>query len=175
MPNSDKSIKVAILGTRGIPANYGGFETFAEELSTRLARKGYEVTIYCRSDKMNYDKTEYKGVKLIVRPTIKHKYFETVWHTFMSSLHIMFKPVDIVYYCNAINSLFMIFPRLAGKKIIMNVDGLEWKRAKWSRIGKMAYQVSEWIATLLAHVVIADSKRIQTYYLKKFKKKTKLI
>lgn len=168
-------IKIAILGTRGIPARYGGFETFAEELGTRLAERGYDVSVYCRDGNGARPEASYKGVRLVTLPTIRHKYFETVFHTFLSSLHVMFCKADIVYYCNAINSIFMVFPRLAGKKVLINVDGLEWKRAKWNRLGKWAYIVSEYIATILAHVVIADSRRIAVYYKKKFKKDTILI
>ena len=75
-------MKLAILGTRGIPANYGGFETFAEELSTRLAARGHDVTVYGRSNNVRYAEKTYKGVKLAVLPTIGTKYLDTVAHTF---------------------------------------------------------------------------------------------
>ena len=72
-------MRIALLGTRGIPASYGGFETFAEELSTRLAARGHEVTVYCRE---RYSQTRYRGVWLRYLPTIRHKYFDTIVHTF---------------------------------------------------------------------------------------------
>lgn len=167
--------KIAILGTRGVPANYGGFETFTEELGKRLVAKGYEVTVYCREGNSDHNEPTYKGMKLVTLPTIRHKYFETIAHTFYSTLHVIGTDAQLVYYCNAINSIYMILPRLFGKKVIINVDGLEWKRAKWSRIGKFAYQISEWIATIFAHRIISDSKRISLYYKKKFHKDTILI
>ena len=163
------------MGTRGIPAEYGGFETFAEELSVRLVKKGYDVTVYCRKDKSESTKSLYQGVHLVYLPTVRHKYFETVAHTFFSTLHVVLSDVQIVYYCNAINSIYLFLPRLFGKKVIMNVNGLEWKRAKWNRIGKIAYQVSEYIATLFANVIVSDSKRIANYYKKKFNALTTLI
>ena len=168
-------MKVAILGTRGIPANYGGFETFAEELGTRLVKKGFDVSIYCRRDTGKSHDEFYKGVRLVVLPTIKHKYFDTIAHTFVSALHVSFTGTDIVYFCNAINSIFMIFPRLFGKKVVMNVDGLEWKRAKWNRLGKWAYRVSERIATIFAHEIVSDSRGIQAYYKEKFNAETNFI
>jgi len=160
---------IAILGTRGIPANYGGFETFAEEVSARLAARGHTVTVYCRVGNSVHTGSVYKGVRLVVLPTIKHKYLDTIVHAFLSVWHVSFSGVRIVYICNAINSVFAFIPRLFGKKVIINVDGLEWKRAKWNNLGKKAYQVSEWIATKLANVIISDSRGIQQYYRDKFR------
>ena len=104
-------MRIAILGTRGIPANYGGFETFAEELSTRLAARGHEVVVYCRE---RHDFSEYRGVRLVSLPTIRHKYFDTLAHTFLSTLHLMTHRVDAALYCNAANAVFTILPRLCG-------------------------------------------------------------
>src|SRR5438552_3928286 len=104
-------MKLAILGTRGIPANYGGFETFAEELSTRLAARGHEVTVYCRQ---RHSEGSYRGVRLRYLPTIRHKYFDTVAHTFLSTLHLLFHRQDAALYCNAANAIFTWMPRLFG-------------------------------------------------------------
>src|SRR5882724_7004647 len=102
-------MKLAILGTRGIPANYGGFETFAEELSTRLARRGHHVIVYCRD---RPESPVYRGVNLFYLPTIRHKYLDTLAHTFVSTLHLLTHRVDVALYCNAANALFTIAPRL---------------------------------------------------------------
>ncbi len=167
--------KIAILGIRGIPANYGGFETFVEELSTRLAARGHDVTVYCRKGSSDWTHPTYKGVKLVHFHTLKHKYLDTIAHTLLATLHVTFSGADIVYYCNAINSIYTFLPRLFGKKVWMNVNGLEWKRAKWSGAGKIAYQVSEWIATVFANEIISDSRRIQFYYKKKFNRDSILL
>ena len=81
------SMKIALLGTRGIPASYGGFETFAEELSRRLVERGHRVTVYCRD---RHPQRQYLGVDLQYLPTIRHKYFDTIAHTFLSTLHLLF-------------------------------------------------------------------------------------
>jgi glycosyltransferase involved in cell wall biosynthesis len=176
MKKSRKNLSIAILGTRGIPSHYGGFETFAEQLSTRLVKRGFDVTVYCRPESVGgYRLPFYQGVRLVYLPTLRHKYLETVAHTFISTLHAVFTGVDIVYFCNAINASFLWIPRLFGKRTIINVNGLEWKRQKWSKLGKWAYQISEWLATVLAHDVISDSKRIQLYYGEKFGRRTHLI
>src|SRR5947209_16839743 len=97
-------MRIAILGTRGIPASYGGFETFAEHLSTRLAERGHHVTVYCRSHYVSPRELEYHGVRLKVLPTIRHKYFDTVVHTFLSALHAARTRYDVVLMCNAANA-----------------------------------------------------------------------
>lgn len=168
-------MKIAILGTRGIPANYGGFETFAEELSWRLARKGHEVTVYCRTNNIKYQGTTYKGVRLVLLPTIPHKYFDTVAHTFISVLHVMFRDVDVVLICNSANSIFSFIPRLCGKKTIVNVDGLEWKREKWNAVGKAYLRLSEWLSTFLPTAMVTDARSIQEYYRERYGKKSYFI
>jgi len=133
-------MKLAILGTRGIPARYGGFETFAEELSRRLAARGHQVTVYCRS---RYPEAFYHGVRLRYLPTIRHKYLDTVVHTFLSTLDLLIRRQDVALYCNAANALFTFLPRLLGIPVALNVDGLERKRRKWSWLGRSWYELSE--------------------------------
>src|SRR4051812_37498218 len=104
-------MRIALLGTRGIPANYGGFETFAEELSVRLAERGHEVTVYCRSEPTE---EVYRGVKLVYVPTIRHKYFDTIAHTALSTFEVLQRRYDVVLYCNAANAVFTWMPRVLG-------------------------------------------------------------
>ena len=87
-------MRIAILGTRGIPASYGGFETFAEHLATRLVARGHEVTVYCRAHYVSPRQLEFHGVRLQVLPTIRHKYFDTVIHAFLSAVHAAPKRFD---------------------------------------------------------------------------------
>src|SRR5678815_1504490 len=98
-------MKLAILGTRGIPANYGGFETFAEELSIRLVERGHEVTVYCRSNNVRFSGRSYRGVKLVILPTIGTKYFDTVFHTFISVFHAIPSRFGAILICNAANAI----------------------------------------------------------------------
>src|SRR5688572_254206 len=117
-------MKVAILGTRGIPANYGGFETFAEELSTRLAARGHEVTVYGRSNNIHYSAPTYKGVNLTILPTIGTKYLDTVAHTCLSVFNALGRGFDCLLVCNAANAIFTLVPRLSGTPVVLNVDGI---------------------------------------------------
>src|SRR5262245_6899919 len=154
-------MRIALLGTRGIPANYGGFETFAEELSARLAERGHEVTVYCRE--RNAQPT-WRGVRRQYLPTIRHKYFDTLAHTFFSTLHLLAHPVDVALYCNGANAIFTIAPRLFGIPVALNVDGIERLRKKWNQLAKMWYLLSEWLATFCPSEVVTDARTIQEYY-----------
>ena len=168
-------MKIAIMGIRGIPANYGGFETFAEEIAPRLVERGHEVTVYGRSNNIKYIDEFYKGVRIVILPTISHKYFDTVAHSFLTTLHGLFNKYDVILFCNSANSVYTFLPRVMGTKVVINVDGLEWKRAKWNVFGKNFYKISEFLSTILPNAVVTDSKEIQYYYEKKFKKKSTFI
>lgn len=154
-------MKLAILGTRGIPARYGGFETFAEELSSRLAARGHRLTVYCRS---RHTELEYRGVALQYLPTIRHKYLDTIAHTLVSTFHLVGHRQDAVLYCNAANAVFTWIPRVLGMPVALNVDGLERHRKKWNWAAKAWYRVSEWLATWMPNVVVTDAVRIAEYY-----------
>lgn len=161
----DRPYRFAIAGTRGIPARYGGFETFAEELSTRLAARGHQVFVYCRQP---HTGPEYRGVHLRYLPTIRHKYLDTIAHTFFSTLHLLAHRVDAALYCNAANAVFTWMPRAAGMKVALNVDGLERNRKKWNALARGWYQVSEYLATVFPNAVVSDAERIREYYQQRY-------
>jgi glycosyltransferase involved in cell wall biosynthesis len=162
-------MRIALLGTRGIPANYGGFETFAEELSTRLISRGHQVTVYCRE---KYSEPQYRGVNVVYLPSIRHKYFDTLAHTFVSTLHLLTHRVDVALYCNAANAIFTILPRMLGMPVALNVDGIERKRKKWNAFAKAWYLMSERLATLLPNEIVTDAEVIEAYYLEKYGKRS---
>jgi glycosyltransferase involved in cell wall biosynthesis len=160
-------VRIALLGTRGIPANYGGFETFAEELSTRLAARGHQVTVYCRE---RHPVTVYRGVRLQYIPTIRHKYFDTLAHTFLSTVHLLFHRADAALFCNGANAVFTLGPRVLGIPVALNVDGIERLRKKWNRLAKAWYLVSERLATIFPNVVVTDAGTIRRYYRERYRK-----
>lgn len=166
-------MRIAIMGTRGVPARYGGFETFAEELGARLADHGHEVTVYCRSHVMEADpRREYRGMRLRVLPAIRHKYLDTVSHTALSVLDGLPRRFDIALICNNANVPFALVPRLGGAKVVLNVDGLEWQRNKWNRVGRWYYQACAWIAPKLPIVLVSDARVIARWYEQRFGKPT---
>jgi glycosyltransferase involved in cell wall biosynthesis len=165
-------VRIALLGTRGIPANYGGFETFAEELSTRMATRGHEVTVYCRE---RFSQATYRGVRLQYLPTLRHKYFDTMAHTCVSTLHLLAHRVDVALYCNGANAIFTVWPRIFGMPVVLNVDGIERLRKKWNRLAKAWYLVSEWLATFCPTAVVTDARTIQDYYRGRYRKESTFI
>jgi glycosyltransferase involved in cell wall biosynthesis len=158
-------MRIAILGTRGIPASYGGFETFAEHLATRLVARGHDVTVYCRAHYVSPRQMEYHGVRLQVLPTIRHKYFDTIVHTFLSAIHAASRRFDAALICNAANAPFSPILRLMGTSVAINVDGLEHKRKKWNWLGRKYYQLAEYLSTILPNEMVTDAQVIQEYYL----------
>ncbi|HEY3938113.1 MAG TPA: DUF1972 domain-containing protein [Bryobacteraceae bacterium] len=165
-------MRIALLGTRGIPARYGGFETFAEEISSRLAERGHQVTVYCRE---KYPSPEYLGVKLSYLPTVRHKYLDTVAHTGLSTATLLFRRFDVILYCNAANAIFTLWPRFIGVPTALNVDGVERHRKKWNQFAKAWYLMSEWMATWCCSVVITDAEKIREYYLGRYAKESTFI
>jgi glycosyltransferase involved in cell wall biosynthesis len=160
------SLRIALLGTRGIPARYGGFETFAEELTTRLVERGHTVTVYCRDA---HPEPVYRGVHLVHLPPIRHKYLETLAHTFSSTMHLLRNPADVALYCNGANAVLTFLPRLRGMPVALNVDGLERKRKKWNRAARAWYLVSEWLSTFCPTRIVTDAAQIRRYYLERWK------
>jgi glycosyltransferase involved in cell wall biosynthesis len=152
-------LKLAILGTRGVPPRYGGFETFAGELSRRLVMRGHEVAVYCRDGEGEWD-----GVERIVLPAIRHKYFETVSHTFLSALDALRRGFDAVLLCNAANAFVLPLLRAARIPVAINVDGIERRRRKWNALGRAVYASGETLAAMFADRVVADAEVIAEYY-----------
>ncbi|MCB0190805.1 MAG: DUF1972 domain-containing protein [Anaerolineae bacterium] len=161
-------MRIAILGIRGVPANYGGFETCAEQLGTRLVQRGHHVTVYCRSHFIRHPEATYKGMSLIKLPTVPNKYLDTIVHTWVASLHSLVRQYDIVLYFNVGNSPLTWIPRLVGSKTILNVDGLDWKREKWPAWAKRYIQWSEYLAIKLPNLYLTDSQVVQTYYRQRY-------
>ena len=168
-------LKVALIGSRGIPARYGGYETLMEELSTRLARLGFEVTVYCRSHNTSRDLGCYRGVKLTVLPTLRTKHLDTPVHSLLACLHAARQDFDAALVVNSVNAVFVPLLRAAGTPVALHVDGIERQRAKWGLLGKLAYSVSERLAGLVPDSLITDAEVIRQYYLETRKTDSKVI
>lgn len=157
-------MRIALIGTRGVPANYGGFETCVEELGKRLVQRGHEVTVYCRKSYYKEKLESYLGMRLVYLPNLQRKSLDTLSHSLLSVLHAAGQSYDVLMVFNAANSPTLFLPRLLGSRIAINTDGLEWKRGKWGPVARNYYKWSEWIATRLANRIVADSAGIQAYY-----------
>ncbi len=166
-------MKIAILGTRGIPGRYGGFETFADELSRRLVTRGHDVYVYGRSSFFNKTEEQVGSIKQIKTGTIFQKYLETPIHAITSNLDARNRNFDVALICNAANSPFAWI--LSNTKKVINVDGIERKRSKWNALGKLWYRLGEYASVLFADKIVADADVIADYYKEKFDKKCEII
>lgn len=153
--------KIAILGTRGIPAQHGGFETFAEEIAIRLVSHGLEVTVYCMTKKRR-PQALYKGVRLVSIAVPRLGPLTTIIFDLLC-LWKARKGFDLVYMLGYGSSLFTCIPRLWGTPVWINMDGLEWKRSKWGGIAKTYLKIMEFIAMRFANRIIADAEGIKAF------------
>jgi glycosyltransferase involved in cell wall biosynthesis len=162
-------LKIAILGTRGIPANYGGFETFAEECAAGLVTRGHQVTVYGRSHYVSRDLKAFRGAQLVVLPTLTWKYTDTVVHSLISVIHTLFRRYDLILICNAANSIYAWIPRIFGTPVVVNVDGIERLRQKWNWLGRTYYLLCEYFSTCFPNAIVTDARVIERYYLNRYK------
>jgi glycosyltransferase involved in cell wall biosynthesis len=157
-------MKIAFLGTRGIPASYSGFETFVEQLSVRLAARGHEAVVFNRYPFVPLREDWYRGVKIIRLATIRTKSLDTLVHTFLSCVCLPFIRPDVAYFCGVGNAIFCAIAKRLGIPTILNVDGEDWAREKWSGFAVWWLKKSESWAARFADVVIADSPVIAERY-----------
>ncbi len=162
-------MRIALFGARGIPHTYSGTETFFGELAPRLAARGHEVIVYCRSGLFREKPDSYRGVRLIYLPSIETKNLGTFTHTLACVGDVLFRGVDVMLVANVANALLCAVPRLAGNKVGLNVDGVEWERSKWGPIGRRYFH---WNARLAGKIcsdgIITDAVEMQRIYLEQF-------
>src|SRR5207244_11636829 len=168
-------MKIAIRGIRGIPARYGGFETLADQLSARLVERGHAVTVYCRKPFTTTVDVFDRRIRRIVLPTLSSKYFDTLFHTLVSVLHVIFTEAEVILICNVANSPFAWIPRLAGTPVAMNVDGLDRKRRKWNFLGQWFLHFCEVLSAYTPTRVVTDARAIQDYYWQRYRKGSEMI
>ncbi|MDX1501231.1 MAG: glycosyltransferase [Thermoanaerobaculia bacterium] len=162
-----RPLSVAILGSRGIPGRYSGFETLAEELSTRLVERGWRVTVYCRPAYTPSALRSHRGVEITVLPTARSKYLDTPVHTLLSCLHAARRSFDAVLMVNSANALFLPILRAAGIPVAINVDGLDRQRKKWGWAGRAVFGLCERLAVRWSDALIADAAVIGVHYREK--------
>jgi glycosyltransferase involved in cell wall biosynthesis len=168
-------MRIAMIGTRGVPASYGGFETAVEEIGRRMVEQGHEVVVYCRSTRDAHS-TTYLGMELIHLPALRLKAAETLSHTALSVAHLVtHRKPDVALVFNAANAPFVPLIRAKGVPSAVHVDGLEWKRAKWSGSGRRYYRWAEEVSVRQADALIADAQGIADYYRSEFDVPTELI
>jgi glycosyltransferase involved in cell wall biosynthesis len=172
-----RGLRVAMVGTRGVPARYGGFETAVEEIGRRLVERGHHVTVYRRgSGARSAQPREHLGMQLVTLPALRAKTLETLSHTAVSSLHaVTVARPDVAFVFNVANAPLLPLYRLRRIPVAVHVDGLEWQRSKWAGTGKRFFRVAERLGVRWADALIADAAGIADYYRNRFDADTELL
>jgi glycosyltransferase involved in cell wall biosynthesis len=153
-------MKIAFIGQKGIPATSGGVERYVEELAIRLAKEGHDVICYCRSHYTPKNLKEYRGVKLVHLPTINTKYLDAIVHTFLATIDVLFRRVDIIHY-NAIGpSSLLWIPRILGRgaRVVSTFHSDDRRQAKWGWLAKKFLGFGAYSALHFAHRTITIAR-----------------
>lgn len=163
-------VRIAMLGTRGVPARYGGFETCVEEVGSRLAARGHEVVVFCRSSPTSGEPPprHYRGMELIWLPVVRKRSLETLAHTALSVMNRALSDVDAALLFNAANGPLLPVVRARRIPVATHVDGLEWQRGKWGPTGRRYYRAAEALCVRWSDALIADAQGIADYYRDEF-------
>jgi glycosyltransferase involved in cell wall biosynthesis len=162
-PVQKPRLRIAFLGGRGVVSKYSGIETYYEEVGSRLAEMGHDLTVYCRTY-FTPPLEKHNGMRLVRLPTIRSKHLETVVHTLLSTVHVLTQSCDIVHYHALGPALFSFLPRLFGKKTVVTVQGLDWQRRKWGRFAATVLQLGERASARLPNRTIVVSQVLQRHY-----------
>lgn len=165
-------LRIAMIGTRGVPAAYGGFETCVEEVGSRLAAHGHDVIVYCRGVEEGERLDEYLGMRLIHKPAVKKRSLETLSHTGFSVVDVLKRQIDAALVFNAANAPWLPLLRAARIPVATHMDGLEWQRDKWGPTGKRYYKLAERMAVSWSDELIADAAGIGDYYQNTYQRDT---
>jgi glycosyltransferase involved in cell wall biosynthesis len=164
-----RKLRIAICGGRGIPSTYSGTETFFIELAPRLVERGHDVIVYCRKALFKQRPPIYNGVRLIYLPSIETKNLGTFTHTLACMVDVLRRDVDAMLVTNVANGLHCLIPRIFRQPCAINVDGIEWERGKWGRLGKSYFYLNaKWCGKILPKGIITDAYAMRALYLEKF-------
>jgi glycosyltransferase involved in cell wall biosynthesis len=166
-------MRVAFIGTRGVPARYSGFETCVEQVGRRMVQRGHEVVVYCRSGHYQERLTEYLGMQLMYLPAVRQKHLETLSHTALSALRLS-RGTAIV--CMGVgNAPVVRWLEVGGRRTVFNVDGADWRRDKWGRFARWYLHTTEGLAAGGRSLVVADAKAVQDYYERVYHRSSELV
>lgn len=156
--------RIAFMGSRGVPARYSGFEVVVENLGQRLSRRGFDITVYNRLPHSPLRLRHYAGMNILNLPTIPTKSLDTIVHTALCTLHALVHRFDLIYLCGVGNAVLGAVLRLGGIRVVLNVDGADFRRTKWGFFARLWLRGSEQAAPACANAVIADNPEVQKRY-----------
>ena len=161
-------MKISIIGSRGYPYVYSGFETFVKELAERLAKSGHDTTVYCHRNLFKTRPKIVNNIRLVYIPTIEKKIMSQFIHSFQAIIHACLQKNDIILVVNPANGPFGVIAKIFRKRSAINVDGVEWMRPKWKGFGQKYFYWASRMATRFYDEIITDSVEMQKIYEKEF-------
>ncbi len=177
--NNSKSLRLAFIGMRGLPADLpkaGGGERETEAKTTRLAKRGHQVLVYCRWHYNRHPTSPYQGIRLLSLPSIPTKNLDTVSHSLLATIHAcVTDSADIISFHGMGNALFVPLVRLARKRCVVYMDGVDWERPKWGWAARRALQLAANMALRWADAVYVDNRSSQALFQKSFGKSPQVI
>ena len=170
-----KNLSVSIIGTKGYPYVYGGYETLIKELSERLVKLNCEVTVYCHRGLFKEKPQSVNGISLVYIPGPDSKALSQLVHSFLSMIHACFSKTDVILVVNPANGPMGLISKIFRKPTAINMDGLEWLRPKWKGFPALYYRLAVRTALVFYDTLINDAEAMRQIYLKKFKKDSTVI
>ena len=156
--------RYAIIGSRGYPSTYGGFETLVRRLAPYLRDTGAQVTVYGRDSRRSVETRVIDGIEVVSTPGLEGKSTSTLTYGMTSCAHAARQGFDAALVLNVANGFWLPRLRRAGIPTVVNVDGLEWERDKWSRAGKAVFKMGARLTARYADHLIADARAIGDYW-----------
>ena len=159
-------MRISIFGARGVPAKWGGFDTFVTELTPRLVKAGHDVSLFCMPKYTGPEVgNDFEGVRIVRLPTVYGKFTETVLHELFSSLYALTRPKQDIYYVLGCRTVWAYLPHwILRRRLVINTDGLDWQRRKWGRFARAYLKLNYWLARHITDRLVSDSKELQKFY-----------
>jgi glycosyltransferase involved in cell wall biosynthesis len=169
-------MRIAMIGQRGVPATFGGVEHHVEELGSRLAARGHDVTVFVRPSYSDYEKQSYRGMTVRRVPTVSTRHLDAIVHASLSTVAAMRTGFDIIHYHAIGPGVPGVLPRMGGRsRVIQTIHGLDGQRAKWGPVAQSALGAAEWMSSRVPHEVIVVSRDLQSYYRDRYQRDTHLV
>lgn len=158
-------LRIAMIGQKGLPATFGGIEHHVEELGSRMAARGHEVTVFCRTNYGDGRRQHHRGMRLVELPTVGTKHLDAIVHSALATAVALRDDYDILHYHAIGPGALAALPRVASRaKVVLTLHGLDDERAKWSRLARLVLRTAGWVSAHAPNAIIAVSRDLQRHY-----------
>lgn len=168
-----RPLRIAMIGQRGVPATFGGIEHHVEELGSRLAARGHEVVVYCRTNYARERASSYRGMRLVHLPTVSRKHLDAIVHSTLATLDAVRRGADVVHYHAVGPGIPAALPRyLTRSKVVLTVHGLDAERAKWGPGARTVLRTAQWLSARVPDATVVVSRDLQRHYRLRYRRRT---